>query len=208
MARVSLEHKVPQIVKPVGSRDEVESLAGDVGLRNISTCSRRQERTNFGCALYEDCDRDFRGTRPHNEGVRITTSDGNLRVQCMACFETVRKEREADAKGMLVEVIAQEGESITYRGSVKMHPKREPTCNKCSEGKCEAYIDVEDLEMTIPKFPDAAEHRDLIKFARIRDARGRISANTKKALRRRIYGPEDEAQDEKPAAKKGDNARA
>lgn len=210
MAKVSLDHKIPQIVKPAGSRDDVESLTGDVGLRNISTCSARVERHNFGCQEYPNCDRDFRGTHPQNEIVRITTADGNLRTQCMACFETVRKEREADGKQMLVEVIGGEGDTFQYRGSIKLHPKRDPNCNKCSEGKCEAYVDKEDLEMICPPFPPAEEHRELIKFARIREARGRISTKTKSALRRRIYGPEDVAPEAGPPApaKKGDSARA
>jgi len=218
MARVSLENKIPQIGKPVGSRDRVEALTGEVGLRNIATCSRFQERVNRGCSEYGECDREFRGTRPHNEIVHITTADGNVRTQCMACFETVRKERDADAKQMLIEVIGGEGDEYTYRGSVKLHPKRDPNCNKCAEGKCEAYVDKDDLKATCPPFPEPEEHRELVKFARIREARGRIKGNTKAALRRRIFGPEDAAPDEveddvleqseRNAKKGGDAARA
>lgn len=187
MARVALDHKIPQIGMPVGSKSEVEAL--DVPTRNIATCSRRVDKENFGCPVYEFCDRAFRGERPQNEVVRTVSSDGNVRVTVNPCFVNVRKEREADGKGMLVQVIGHEGSEYTYRGSEKVVTD----CPDCERGECRRphmYQDSEELKATCPKFPPAAQHRDLIRFERIREARMGTSVNRKAALERQLLGKE------------------
>lgn len=201
MARVALDHKVPQLGMPVGSKSEVEDL--DIPTRNIATCSRRVDRENFGCPMYPHCDREFRGQRPQNEVVRTITSDGNLRVTVNPCFVNVRKERDADAKGVLIQVIAHEGEEYTYRGSVKVASD----CPDCARGECKRghlYEDREDLKAVCPPFPQAAAHRELQKFARLREAKLGTSTNKKAALKRQLLGPDEP--DAK--AKGGTGARA
>lgn len=198
MAKVALDHKVPQIGRPVGSKAEVEAL--DIPTRNISTCSRRVDKENFGCPVWEHCDRAFRGDRPQNEVVRTITSDGNLRVTVNPCFVNVRKEREADGKGMLVEVIGHEGEKYHYRGSVKVVTD----CPDCARGECKRphmYKDEDEIEGTCPRFPAAEEHRELQRFARLREARIGTSMNKKAALRRQLLGA-----DEPEAPKSGKGA--
>lgn len=190
MAKVSLDHKVPQIGMPVGSKAEVEALG--IPTRNIATCSRRVDRENAGCPMREHCDRDFCGTRPQNEAVRMITSDGNLRVTVNPCFINVRKEREADGKGMLIEVIAREGEEYTYRGSVKV----DADCPDCKRGECKRphmYRDSDELKAVVPAFPPAAEHKDLKRFARLREARTETSTNKKAALRKQLLGGDENA---------------
>ena len=191
MARVALDHKVPQIGMPVGSKAEVEAL--DIPTRNIATCSRRVEKENFGCPEYQNCDREYRGTRPRNEVQRMVTADGNVRVTVNPCFVCVRKEREADAKGMLVEIIAGEGEEFTYRGSVRV----DDSCPDCAKGECKRphmYRDADDLTMVCPPFKPAAEHRELQRFARLREARLGSSKNKKASLRRQLLGPDEPAE--------------
>ena len=195
MARVALDHKIPQIGQPVGGKSEIEDL--DLPTRNIATCSRRVDKENFGCPMYGQCDREFRGERPQNEVVRIVTSDGGERVTVNPCYVNVKKELEANGKGMLVEVIGHEGDEYTYRGSVKV----DSDCPDCKRGECKRphmYRDSETLKATCPEFPAAVAHRELVKFARLRAARTKTSAQTKASLRRQLLGP-----DEPQAAEKG-----
>lgn len=202
MAKVALDHKVPQIGRPVGSKSEVEAL--DIPTRNISTCSRREERENFGCPEFKHCDRAFRGQRPQNEVVQIITSDGNMRTAVNPCFVNVKKEREADAKGMLVTVIAHEGEPYTYRGSVRVNDD----CPDCERGECRRshlYEDRDDIEAVCPPFPPAAEHRELIRFERLRQAKLGTSANKKASLSKQLLGRESEPEQK---GGKGAGARA
>lgn len=204
MAKVALDHKVPQLGRPVGSKAEIEAL--DIPTRNISTCSRRVDKENFGCPEYANCDRAFRGERPRNEVVQTINSDGNLRVTVNPCFVTVRKERDADTKGMLVTVIAGEGDRYTYRGSVRV----DSNCPDCARGECKRahmYVDSEELEAVCPPFPPASEHRELVRFARLREAKLGTSQNKKASLKRQLLGP-DEPEPEPVKGKASAGARA
>lgn len=188
MANVSLDHKIPQIGQPVGSRSEVLDLG--IPSRNIASCSRPEEKENRGCPRWDQCDRAFRGERPQNEAVRMITGEGNVRVTVNPCFVNVKKELEADDKGMLIEVVAREGEKYTYRGSVKVDDK----CPDCLRGECRRphmYEDRDDLEAVVPTFPPAEEHPELVRFARMREARVGSSRNKKAALKQRLL-PADE----------------
>lgn len=191
MARVQMDDEAPQIGRPVGSKEEVEEL--QIPTRNISTCSVRQDRENYGCPLWKFCDRSFRGNRPRYQVFRSIKKNGDERISHGPCFDVVQAELNATANGGMVEVLEeyQEGDTYVSRGSVKRHPKRDPNCNDCSDGKCVAYDDKEDVEFKVPVFPPAAEHRELRKYARAISARNRQSKQKKEAIKNRLLTNED-----------------
>lgn len=190
MTRVAVTHDVPQIFIPVGSLAEVKALG--LPTRNISTCSERDDRNNYGCPLWEHCDRTFRGDRPHNEIVRTIGTNGDVRFIARPCFMTVQAELDSVDKNTLVQVIGGEGDSYTYRGSQKAHIKRDPDCNDCMQGKCEKWVDVAEIPAVCDQFPPAATHRELVKFARRNEARKGSSAMRKEKLERALLGGGDE----------------
>lgn len=189
MALVTNEKEAPQLGTPVGSRAEVEALG--CPLRNIATCSAHTA-DNMGCHFFGICDRDFRGTRPQNQIVQRISSNGGVRRYHAPCFAIVPKEAVASDNQELYEVIGGEGDTYTGRGSVKRHPKRDPNCNDCSQGKCEAWDDKEDIEYLCPEFPAAATHPELVKFARKIVARKGGAVKQKAAIRARLLGGEDD----------------
>ena len=190
MAKVSIEHDVPQIASPVGSLAELRKLG--VPSRNIATCSERDSAKNFGCPQWDNCDREHRGERPHNEIVRTIGMNGDVRTACQACFVTVLAEKNADDKGVLVQVVGHEGEKFKYRGSVKLHITRDPNCNDCAQGKCDKWVDRDDLDGVCHQFPAAATHPDLVKFARRLEARATGSQIRKAAIEKALLGGDDE----------------
>lgn len=198
MARSTVENDTPQVSTPVGSLEEVKALG--VPTRNICTCSEREDKKNAGCPVWDFCDRKFRGTRPQFQIYQLVTREGNTRITHDACFNIVRKEMDADDKRQLVEVIGGEGDEYTYRGSVKLHPVRNPNCNECAQGKCEKWEDRSDLKFTVPEFPPAADHDELVKYSRKIDARQRGGVIKKADRREALLGPTDE---EPKAAEKG-----
>jgi len=201
MAVVSTEKDAPQIGVPVGSRERVEALG--VPTRNIATCSAHTP-DNRGCPMWAICDRAFKGDRPHNQIVRRISSSGGLRVYHAPCFDIVGKEETANDNDELYEVIGGEGDSYEGRGSVKKHPKRDPNCNDCSQGKCEAWVDVENAEFTCPQFPDPETHRELVRFARKKVARMGSAVKQKAAIKARLLGGVEEPEDtDEPDTKKG-----
>jgi len=183
------------IVQPVGSRKEVEDLG--CPLRNIGTCSQPAPG-NMGCVSFSICDREWRGDRPRNEIVQRISSAGGIRVYHAPCFAIIPKEAAANDNQELYEVIGGEsvpGEPDTVyvsRGSVKRHPRRDPNCNDCSLGKCEAWDDKEDIEYTCTRFPAAATHKELVKFARKIVARKGGAIKQKAAIKARLLGGEDD----------------
>lgn len=189
MAKVSTDKTAPQIGMPVGSRKEVEDLG--VPTRNISTCSAHS-MDNRGCAFRDICDRDHRDTRPRYEIVQKISSSGNIRRYHAPCFMVVPKEASATDNGELYEVIGGEGDTYYGRGSVKRHLKRDPNCNDCTHGRCEAWDDREDLEFHCPEFPAAATHPELVKFARKIMARKGGAIKAKAAIKARLLGGEEE----------------
>jgi len=189
MAKVSAEkNDAPQIGYPVGSLDEIKAMG--IPSRNICTCSERVDLKNAGCIKYPVCDRKFRGTRPQNQLYQHVKADGNVRVAVDACFNIIHKEEEADDKGELITVIGAEGDSYTYRGSVKKHPTRNPDCPACLKGECHTYVDREDLPGIVEPFPPADEHPELVKFARKMDARQTLSVNQRAARKDALLGPD------------------
>lgn len=195
MAKVSLDSKAPQISRPVGSLDELRELG--VPTRNISTCSERDGNNNAGCPMWYACDRTFRDTRPHMQIGRITTRDGRVRTSCGPCFNWLRKELDADEKGNLVEIIGGEGDTYTYRGSVKRHPVRDPNCNYCAQGKCDLWDDVDNLTAVCPEFPKAATHPELIMFAHKVRAKVETGVQKKESIRQQLYGPDEPKEKDK-----------
>ena len=197
MAKVSDDRNAPpQIGRPIGSLAEVQALG--VPTRNIATCSAHTERENMGCPMRHLCDRDFRDARPQNEIVQIISSDGNVRTTILPCFDTVKMEAELEDNGGLITVIGGENDKFHTRGSVKRHPERDPNCNDCAKGKCEAYDDVEDIALTCPEFPPAALHDELKKFARRIEARHLGSSRKREQVRAALLGGEDDVPSEKP----------
>jgi hypothetical protein len=198
MARVQVDQDVPQIGRPVGSREEIEAMG--LPTRNIATCSAHQDRENMGCPVWRNCDREFRGKRPQNQPYQITKSGGEVRTTCGACFDVVALELQVEANGGLVEVIGKEGTTYLGRGSIKRHKKRDPDCDDCHNGKCNAYDDVEDLEFTCPKFPPASTHKELRKFARAIAAKNRGRQSRRQNIKDRLLG-EDDPIEEKPSGR-------
>jgi hypothetical protein len=188
VALVTNEKEAPQLSQPVGSRQEVEDLGCPT--RNISTCSLHTP-DNMGCEQFRVCDREWRGTRPRNEIVQRISAAGGVRVTHMPCFAIIPKELAANDNGELYEVIGGEGETYSGRGSVKRHPHRDPDCNDCSLGKCEAWDDREDLEFHCPEFPAAATHKELVKFARKIVARKGGAVRQKAAIKARLLGGDE-----------------
>lgn len=197
MALVTNEKEAPQISTPVGSIKEVEALGCPT--RNIATCSRHTQ-DNRGCPFFDICDREHKGERPRFEVVRRISGNGGIRVYHAECFNVVPKEATASDNQELYEVIGGEGDVYVGRGSVKKHPKRDPNCNDCAQGKCEAWIDVEDLEYTCPTFPPAAQHRELIKFERKNVARRGSAIKQKAAVKTRLLGESDTPETHKAPA--------
>ena len=210
MALVTNEKEAPQIFRPVGSRREVEDLG--CPLRNIATCSAHTS-DNMGCAAFGICDREWRGDRPRNEVVQRISSAGGVRVYHAPCFANVPKEAAANDNGELYEVLeveSPEGEPDTKyigRGSVKRHPKRDPNCNDCQLGKCEAWDDREDIEYACTKYPAAATHPELVKFARKIVARKGGAVRQKAAIKAKLLGGEDDPVAEEVDVAKNDKPR-
>ena len=198
MAKSLVENSTPQVFTPVGSLAEVKALG--ILTRNVCTCSEPEDKRNAGCEMYARCDRKFRDTRPQFQIYRFITSEGNIRTTHDACYNLVRKEVDAEGKRQFIEVIGGEGDSYTYRGSVKAHPVRDPNCNFCTQGKCEKWVDREDLVFDVPEFPPASENAELIKFARKVDARNQTGVIKTAARRDALLGPEPVAT--APAGKK------
>lgn len=174
MARVSLDNDYPQIARPVGSSEEVKAL--DVPLRNVATCCAHVDGKDgaMGCPRYsEQCDREYRGTRPRMEVMKVITKEGGIRVYHAPCFDNVGREIELEAQGGYAEVIGQEGDTYLSRGSVKRHIKRDPDCPDCARNDCNIWDDKDDIPQECPPFPKAEEHEELKKFANIKKARER-----------------------------------
>jgi hypothetical protein len=210
VALVTNEKEAPQIVRPVGSRKEVEDLG--CPLRNIGTCSQHSP-TNMGCDAFNICDREWRGERPKNEVVQRISSSGGVRIYHAPCFANVPKESTANDNQELYEIMAVESDSgepdVVYigRGSVKRHPKRDPNCNDCSLGKCDAWDDKDDIEYTCNKFPAAATHPELVKFARKIVARKGGAIRQKASIKARLLGGEDDPVAEETDIAKNDRPR-
>lgn len=192
MARVNIEADVPQIGRPVGSKEEIEDLG--IPTRNIATCSRHLDRENMGCAMYDNCDRAFRGTTPENEIYTIVKPGGELRTTHGPCFDNVALELSSDANGGYVEIVGCQGDTYLGRGSVKLHKKRDPDCNDCFDGKCIAYVDKDDIEVNCPVFPKAATHPELLKFARRKGAAERRRKQNRDERRKLLENDEDKAE--------------
>jgi hypothetical protein len=181
-----MEKDYPQIARPVGSLKELAALG--VPTVNIATCSAHVDRQNMGCPVYKLCDREFRDSTPQNQVFTVIKRDGNMRTSCGPCFDVVLKETQIEANGGLVKVVAGEGETFLSRGSVKLHPKRDPNCNECAQGKCDKYEDREDLVVTCLPFPAAARHPELVKFARVVEARQEGRSRSRKSLEAQLLG--------------------
>lgn len=209
MAKVSTDQDAPQIWRPVGSRQEVEDM--EIPTRNIATCSAHVEGKdgNAGCPMWRNCDRAYKGSRPHFEIVRkISGSNGGVRTYAAECFNIIPKELTANDNGDLYDVIGGEGDTYLARGSVKRHVKRDPDCNDCAEGKCNTWDDVEELEHVCPTFPAAATHPELAKFARRIMARRGTSVKQKAAIRASLLGGEDDKDTDEKVGKHGRGSRS
>ena len=191
MAKVSdTKNAPPQIGRPVGSLEEVRALG--VPTRNIATCSAHAERDNMGCPVWEWCDRAYRGTAPQNEIAEYIGPEGDTRDVVRPCFDWVKEEVESLENGTLITIKGYAGEKYYARGSVKRHVERDPDCNDCTKGKCEAYDDSDAIEHVCPEFPAAAVHPELRKFARKMDARSKGAQRTRAARRVALLGGNDE----------------
>ena len=181
MAKVSMKDNAPpQIGYPVGGLEELRALGlDDKALRNIRSCSE-------SCPVWYICDRSFRGTRPQLEVVRKVNRNGKIRVYVGPCYDTVHHESVAADNFESYTIIGHEGDEYTYKGSEKLHPQRDPNCNDCSHGRCEKYVDRNDLKVTCPTFPPAAEHPELVMFAERVAARQSTGVRTKEALDRAL----------------------
>lgn len=182
MARVTdRDNAAPQIGRPVGSLQELKDL--EVPTRNIASCSEPEGNKNAGCPVWKYCDRAYRGTRPQMEVVRKVNRKGQVRVYEAPCFDTVLKESSALENRELYDVIGHEGDEYTYKGSVKLHEKRDPSCNDCAQGKCEKYRDRNDLKAVCSAFPQAGDHPELVMFSEMISARKSTGVRQKEAIR-------------------------
>jgi hypothetical protein len=184
---LSIKKAIPNIVLPVGSVAEVEALGFDgKDFKNIATCSA-PSKENRGCHMYSSCDREWRGDRPRYQSYDEIKPSGEMRSGCGACHFVVARELAAEPNGGFVRVTGGEGHEFMAVGSERLHPKPEPGCIACREGKCSTYVDCE-FKQTVPAFPPAAEHPSLRRFARVIEAKSaRASAsltNRKRVLLR------------------------
>jgi hypothetical protein len=115
--------------------------------------------------------------------VRKVNSAGKVRVYQAPCFDTIPREAVAADNHELYDIIGGEGEEYTYTGSVKKHPVRDPNCNACAQGRCEAYENRNDLKAVCAEFEPAAEHHELVQFAERVRARTTTGVRKKEAVR-------------------------
>lgn len=135
--------------RPVGTLEELH----DNGLSpdKFGSCSMRT-RNSKGCAWFQMCRfrqyRDQIGGKkgPVNIGVRVILSPAEGAAadnKIMPCYDWYytglsQRQRQGEKTGEIIKVISVEGDGkkIRSRTTVREHPKPEPGCLSCSEGKC------------------------------------------------------------------------
>lgn len=179
-----------QIFEPVGSVAEVEALRAPV--RNIATCSAHTDH-NFGCPVWVDCERPFKGTRPRVERFRIVKEDGSQNEGSAPCFHNVKRAAQIEANGGLFELLP--GPKYRQRGAVPLHPNRDPSCPDCMRPSgCFKMqtLDPDEPDTLVPEFPPAERHPDLVKYVRAKKARSEAKAAKRERRKQELLGPDDE----------------
>jgi hypothetical protein len=179
-----IKRSLPQIPFPVGSLDELKALGIEgKDLRGIASCSE-PDQFNRGCAMFEACDRERRGTRHEFEVYDEVKSSGEVRRAHGECWFVVARELVADKNRGFVQVVGGPGFKYKYQGSRRLHPKPVDGCIACAERKCSVYVD-DEFEIECPSAKPASEHPMLKRFARVVEARENRGAQVK-AQRRRV----------------------
>ena len=202
---------------PVGSVEAVRKAGKN--LRAVPTCAVGGEEHGElrGCRFGKECAQgmfglpenggfgpkspqpDTPGTRPHYIGFYHATKEGLEHADVAPCFTFMNglwdRYLNQDRTGELIEIIAQEGETImrTDRGS-----------NQPGATAGDQTIWEEDVEVVVPTFPDYEPNVGRrLAAAGARKSRNRIAAErrrekVKQRMAERFGGTEKEPEDAKP----------
>lgn len=142
---------------PVGTPEDLARHGLDPA--EFGSCAPKDPKNGMlGCAAYDICPLVKNGVKRF--GVRFIKSaqkGGTMRVVGTECYTAVllANQAEADGNGDLVEVVAQEGETIRTMISVPV---------KDSLGRITSYT-AEPTDMVIVPFPKISENKELLEYA-------------------------------------------
>ena len=146
---------------PIGSLKMLREKMLD--LRAYGSCSKSIPGECLGCPAFERCEFPDKGEgRPRNGGVRIVKSDargGGMREDIMPCFVYWARKDGEEASGSLWDWFAEEGESVTVRGSKPM--RKDANGVPMPNTAYEDFIETKD----IPEFKGLANDLRLVEAA-------------------------------------------
>jgi hypothetical protein len=193
---------LPLISVPVGSVAEIEKLDPEL-LLTVATCSRHSDG-NLGCPSFRECVLPWKGTRPRLVSYREWKQNGKIREVAGHCSHVVRRKKQVEANGGLLEILGDEGSTYQMSGTKRLHPLRDTSCHLCMAGQCTTHVPLKNQErdMIVGALAPASEHPDLQDFERARIIRERREQDHAREVTRGYLnkpGKADDDGDLKPA---------